>query len=152
VSLARALEPLERKAAKQRHKEHSGRPSKTTGKFPAVSPARAKDKIAAAVGVDRKTLAKAESVVAAAEAEPETFGTLREKVAAVDGIDLDTRREQCQRQLTALHDELRAVTAALPRGKRCHPWDRRHPWLRSQVDIEREIAAVLRALDALRHV
>lgn len=68
VAIKRALEPLERAAAKERML--AGKPS---GKFPK---GRALDKVAKVVGKDRTTLAKAEAIVDAAEAEPEKFAEL----------------------------------------------------------------------------
>jgi hypothetical protein len=68
VAIKRALEPVEKAAAKTRML--AGRPS---GKLPQ---GRAGDKAAKATGMARRTLEKAEAVVAAAEAEPEKFGKL----------------------------------------------------------------------------
>jgi N6-adenosine-specific RNA methylase IME4/ParB-like chromosome segregation protein Spo0J len=76
VALARDLEPLERVDAKARESE--GGKKKGLGKFP--DPGRAKDKIARAVGVDRKTLAKATAVVEAAEREPEKFKRIADQM------------------------------------------------------------------------
>lgn len=68
VAIKRALEPIEREAAKKRML--AGKPS---GKFPK---GRALDKVARVVGKDRKTIERAEAIVDAAEAEPERFGKL----------------------------------------------------------------------------
>lgn len=65
VALARDLEPLEREAARARQATAGpaeGRGKKTGGAKLAQPVGRARDKIAAAVGVDRKTLDKAEAV------------------------------------------------------------------------------------------
>src|SRR5262245_14395302 len=73
VAIKRALEPVERAAAKERML--AGKPS---GKFPK---GRALDSVAKVVGKDRRTIEKAEAVVSAAEAEPQKFGPL---LAAMD--------------------------------------------------------------------
>lgn len=67
VAIKRALEPVEKAAAKTRML--AGRPS---GKLPK---GRAGDKAAKATGHARRTLEKAEAVVAAAEAEPERLAS-----------------------------------------------------------------------------
>jgi N6-adenosine-specific RNA methylase IME4/ParB-like chromosome segregation protein Spo0J len=101
VALARDLEPLERKAARARAARHGGRPSESTGKFPAVSKARAKDKTAAAVGVDRKTLAKAEAVVAAADADPR-FAPLVEQMDRTGNVHGAYKQLEKRRQADAI--------------------------------------------------
>jgi ParB family chromosome partitioning protein len=68
VAIKRALEPLERTAAKAR----IGSPEK----FSDLSKGNALDNIAKATGVHRTTLAKAEAIVDAAEAEPEKYSKL----------------------------------------------------------------------------
>jgi N6-adenosine-specific RNA methylase IME4 len=73
VAIAHALEPLERKAAKQRQ---GTRTDKHPGKLPRSSMGRAGDKIARATGVSRRTLEKAAEIVAAAEANPRRYGSL----------------------------------------------------------------------------
>ena len=73
VAIKRALEPLEREAAKQRQ---GTRTDKHPGKLPTSSTGRAADKAAKATGMARRTLEKAEAVVDAAESEPEKYGKL----------------------------------------------------------------------------
>jgi N6-adenosine-specific RNA methylase IME4/ParB-like chromosome segregation protein Spo0J len=73
VAIKRALEPIEKAAARQRML--AGKPS---GKFPK---GRALDHVAKVAGRDRRTLERAEAIVDAAEAEPERFGKL---LAAMD--------------------------------------------------------------------
>ena len=70
VAIKRALEPLEKAAAKERMREGArvGKVSTPSGKT--------RDKIAAVTGMSGRTLEKAEAIVAAAEAEPEKFGRL----------------------------------------------------------------------------
>jgi N6-adenosine-specific RNA methylase IME4/ParB-like chromosome segregation protein Spo0J len=73
VAIKRALEPLERAAAKERML--AGKPSEN---FSEGAKGNALDKVAAVVGKHRTTIAKAEAVVDAAEAEPERFGKLKD--------------------------------------------------------------------------
>jgi N6-adenosine-specific RNA methylase IME4/ParB-like chromosome segregation protein Spo0J len=76
VAIKRALEPIERAAAKERQKR---RPI-SSGKLPEQIKGNAADKAAKAAGMARRTLEKAEAIVDAAEAEPERFGKLLEKM------------------------------------------------------------------------
>jgi N6-adenosine-specific RNA methylase IME4 len=76
VAIKRKLEPREREAARERML--AGKPSE---KFSEGANGNALDKIAKATGKHRTTLAKAEAIVDAAEAEPERFGKL---LAAMD--------------------------------------------------------------------
>jgi ParB-like chromosome segregation protein Spo0J len=70
VAIAAALEPVERAAARERQGQRTDLlPEKVTG-----SAGVALDRVAAAVGMSRPTLAKAREVVEAAEREPERFG------------------------------------------------------------------------------
>ena len=70
VGIKRALEPIEREAAKERML--AGKP---LGNLP-QGKGRAADKAAKATGMARRTLEKAEAIVDAAEAEPEKYGRL----------------------------------------------------------------------------
>ena len=86
VAIKRALEPLERAAAKERM--FAGKPSEN---FSEGSNAKgnALDKVADVVGKHRTTLAKAEAVVVAAEADPGRFGGLvryQTKAAALTAL------------------------------------------------------------------
>ena len=72
VAIKRALEPLEKAAAKERMLV--GKPLEKFSK----GNGRALDKVAGVVGKHRTTIAKAEAIVDAAQAEPEKFGKLRE--------------------------------------------------------------------------
>ena len=73
VAIKRAMEPEERAAAKERML--AGKPAENFSEGNAKG--NALDKIAAVAGMHRTTLAKAEAIVAAAEAEPEKYGRLR---------------------------------------------------------------------------
>jgi N6-adenosine-specific RNA methylase IME4 len=76
VAIKRALEPIEREAAKERQREGGRSGGKGSGKLPEASKGNAADKVAKATGLARRTLEKAEAIVDAAEAEPEKFGKL----------------------------------------------------------------------------
>src|SRR5262249_40158356 len=76
VAIKRALEPLEKAAAKERQREGGRRGGQGSGKLPEASKGNAADKAARATGMARRTLEKAEAIVDAAEAEPEKFGKL----------------------------------------------------------------------------
>ena len=69
VAIKRALEPIERAAAKQRQRGSKGR-GKKGGQVAPPLKGRAADKAAKATGMTRRTLEKAEAIVDAAEAEP----------------------------------------------------------------------------------
>jgi len=71
VALGRRLEPLARKAAKERQG------SRTSGKLPR---SQSRDDIGAVVGMSGRTYEKAKRVVEAAEAHPETFGSALEEM------------------------------------------------------------------------
>jgi ParB/RepB/Spo0J family partition protein len=88
VAIKRALEPLERAAAKKRML--AGRPLENFSK----GNGRALDKVAAVVGKHRTTIAKAEAVVDAAEAEPERFGKLKEDMDRTGRVNGPHRRLQ----------------------------------------------------------
>ena len=78
VAIAKAIEEMEAAKAKERQREHGktapGKAKDTSEKFTEVISkpnGEAKTKAAAAVGMSRPTLAKAQAVVEAAEADPE---------------------------------------------------------------------------------
>lgn len=102
VAIKRALEPLERAAAKERML--AGKPS---GKFPK---GRALDKVAKVVGKDRTTLAKAEAIVDAAEAEPEKFAELLASMDRSGRVNGAYRRLKNTRQA----EQIRAEPPPLP--------------------------------------
>lgn len=74
AAIAKALEPREREAARERQ----GHEGPRSGKLPERSRGQTRDKVAAYVGMSGRTLQKAEAVVAAAEREPERFGPVAE--------------------------------------------------------------------------
>jgi N6-adenosine-specific RNA methylase IME4 len=86
VAIKRALEPLEKAAAKERQ---GARTDKHPGKLPTSSMGRAADRAAKATGMARRTLEKAEAVVDAAEADPERFGKFKDdmdRTGRVNGV------------------------------------------------------------------
>jgi len=81
VALKRAIEPLERRDARERqgHKADLCHPATVAeGQVPATRDTR--DKIARYLGVGRTTIERAEAVVDAAEEEPEAYGYLVEQM------------------------------------------------------------------------
>jgi N6-adenosine-specific RNA methylase IME4 len=89
VAIKRALEPVERAAAKDRQREGGRRGGEGSGKLPEASTGNAADKAAKATGMARRTLEKAEAIVDAAEAEPEKYGKLladMDRTKRVNGV------------------------------------------------------------------
>jgi N6-adenosine-specific RNA methylase IME4 len=78
VAIKRALEPLEKAAAKERQREGGRAGGKASGNLPQASIGRAADKAAKATGMARRTLEKAETIVDAAEADPGRCGKFKE--------------------------------------------------------------------------
>lgn len=85
VEIGRTLVDRERAKAKERQREGRseggktagrGRPKQDGGNLPPSNGADTRDRVAEAVGMSGKTFEKAEAVVEAAEADPETFGDL----------------------------------------------------------------------------
>jgi N6-adenosine-specific RNA methylase IME4 len=125
VAIKRALEPVEREAAKERQREHGktapGR--KHSGQVAHSVKGRAADKVAKATGMARRTLEKAEAIVAAAEAEPEKFGKLLEDMDRTGRANGVYRRLKIARQVEIIRAEppplpgsgpYRVITCDLP--------------------------------------
>jgi hypothetical protein len=102
VAIKRALEPLEKVAAKERQ---GARTDKHPGKLPTSSKGRAADKAAKATGMARRTLEKAEAIVATAEAEPEKFGKLREDMDRTGRADGPYKRLRNMQQAEQIRKE-----------------------------------------------
>ena len=98
VAIRRALEPMLKAEARERQ----GARSDLRGTSPNVNVGRAADKIAAFVGKDRRTLDRAEAVVAAAEAEPEKYGKLVEAMDRTGRVNGPFKRLQVLKQSEAL--------------------------------------------------
>jgi len=84
VEIGRYLEPEEREAAKERMV--AGRPC---GKFPQ---GKARDKVAAFVGVSGRTLEKATKVIEAAEANPNRYAAIAKEMDRTGKIDASYRK------------------------------------------------------------
>jgi len=93
VALGRAIESLEREAAKKRLREAGRLGGKGSGKLPEASTGDTRDKVADALGIGASTYERAKRVTEAAEADPETYGDLPAL--------MDTR------SVHAAHEELR---------------------------------------------
>jgi ParB-like chromosome segregation protein Spo0J len=113
VALKRAIEPIERREARQRQGSradlcHPG----TTSECQGASTGDARDNIARYLRVGRTTIERAEAVVEAAEEEPEEYGYL------VEQMDRSGKIAGAFRRLTVLKQakELDATPPALPRG------------------------------------
>lgn len=96
VALAQKIEPFEREAAENRMVAAGrvGGIAKGLEKFSDPSIGRAKDRTAAAVGMSRPTLSKAEEVVEAAQEQPDIFGDLVEQMDATGKVDRAYRELQ----------------------------------------------------------
>jgi ParB-like chromosome segregation protein Spo0J len=92
VAIKRELEQLEKAAAKERQREGGRAGGKASGKLPTGSKGRAADMAAKRTGMARRTLEKAEAVVAAAEAEPDKYGPLVEQMDRTGKVDGAHRR------------------------------------------------------------
>jgi ParB/RepB/Spo0J family partition protein len=97
VAIARALEPEEKAAAKERMM--AGTPSSKLDK------GRSDEKVAKATGKKRSTLAKAREVVEAAEADPDKFGKLQEDMDRTGNANGPHKRLKVTRQAEAIRAE-----------------------------------------------
>lgn len=109
VALKRAIEPLERRAARERQG------SRTDLCHPATLAERqgdARDNIARYLGVGRTTIEKAEAVIEAAEEAPDDYGYL------VEQMDRNGKVAGAYRRLTVLKQakDLEAAPPTLPTG------------------------------------
>ena len=102
VAIKRALEPAERAAAKERMVAAHASP----GKLPELgTKGNSSDKAAKATGRKRRSLDKAEAIVAAAEAEPEKFGKLQADMDRTGRVDGPFKRLKVIRQSEAIRKE-----------------------------------------------
>ena len=106
VAIKRALEPKEKAAAKVRMVAAHASPEK----FSEQAKGNALDKVATVTGVHRTTLAKAEAIVDAAEAEPEKFGKLKEDMDRTGRVHGPYQRLQNAKQA----EQIRAEPPPLP--------------------------------------
>ena len=109
VALKRAIEPLERREARQRQGSRAdlGSPTSAT-----EGQGEARDKIARYLGVGRTTIERAEAVVEAAEEDPEEFGHLVEQMDRSGKVAGAFRRLEVLRQAR----DLDAAQPELPTG------------------------------------
>ena len=89
-SIRRAVEPIEKAAARERMSE-GGKGAKVS------QPSRATDKIGAFAGVSGRTVEKIKAVVEAAEAEPERFGTIVQYMDETGSVDRAFKQLQIER-------------------------------------------------------
>lgn len=85
VAIKKALERVERQEAKKRQ-ARSGKP-RSAKVGPDEQSGRTRDRVAKALGTSAETIRKAEAVVAAAEAAPETFGPLKDQMDETGRVD-----------------------------------------------------------------
>ena len=102
VAIKRALEPLEKAAAKERQ---GTRTDKHLGKLPTSSMGRAADKVARTTGMARRTLERAEAIVDAAQAEPAKYGKLLEQMDRLGRVNGIYRRLKIAKQAEAIRAE-----------------------------------------------
>ncbi len=109
VALKRAIEPLERREARQRQGSRADLCHPATV---AEGQGDARDKIARYLGVGRTTIERAEAVMEAAEEDPEEYGHL------VEQMDRSGKVAGAFRRLTVLKQakELEAAAPELPTG------------------------------------
>lgn len=103
-AIRRALEPLERAAAKTRMSD-GGKGAKIS------QPSRATDKIGAFAGVSGRTVEKIRPVCDAASAEPDRYGHLVQELDRYRGVD------QAYRALRRARDEARVLSLRPREGK-----------------------------------
>jgi N6-adenosine-specific RNA methylase IME4 len=101
VAIKRALEPLEKAKAKERMVAAHASPEK----FSEQAKGNALDKVATVAGMHRTTLAKAEAIIDAAEAEPERFGKLKEDMDRTGRVNGVFRRLKIAKQAEAIRAE-----------------------------------------------
>jgi len=113
VALKRAIEPLERREARERQGTRADlcHPA-TVAECQRASLGDARDKIARYLGVGRTTIERAEAVVEAAEEEPEEYGHLVEQMDRFGKVAGAYRRLEVLRQAR----ELEATALVLPTG------------------------------------
>jgi N6-adenosine-specific RNA methylase IME4/ParB-like chromosome segregation protein Spo0J len=98
VAIRRALEP----GLKAKARERQGARTDLRGNSQDVAPCRAADQAARLVGKDRRTLDRAEAIVAAAEAEPEKYGRLVDDMDRTGRVNGPYKRLQVMQQSEAL--------------------------------------------------
>ena len=107
VAIADAVEAYERKAAKERQKEHGrtapGKSKNTSAKLAQVNSGKSREKVAKAAGTGRTTLARARAVVKAAKAEPEKYQPLLEEMDRTGRVNGVYRKLVSQQQMVGIN-------------------------------------------------
>jgi N6-adenosine-specific RNA methylase IME4 len=101
VAVGGAIEALERAEAKKRQ-AHGGPRS---GRLPERSKGQVRDKIAVFGGVSGRTFDKAKAIVRAAEADPKTFGKLKEDIDRTGNVNGPYKRLKIGQQSAAIRKE-----------------------------------------------
>ena len=106
VALKRAIEPLERRDARDRqgHRADLCHPA-TVAEGQRASSGDTRDKIARYLGVGRTTIERAEAIVEAAEEDPDEYGHLVEQMDRSGSVASAYRRLSVERQAQALDRE-----------------------------------------------
>lgn len=142
VAIKRALEPVERAKAKERLAQGS-KARFAYGGAGVADAGRAADKVAEFLGRDRKTIAKAEEVVAAAKQNPKRFGALVEQMDKTGKVNGAYKRLQIMRQTDAIKKAKPGVPMKGPYGAAIID----HPWWYDGADVSQdEIDAAGRSL------
>ena len=105
ADIADALEPIERALAKERQFSGQNQYTEPSGKFPEGSKGQSLDRVAAAVGRDRKTVQKARAIRDAAKKEPEKYAKLQEDMDRTGRADGPFKRLKVMRQSEAIRSE-----------------------------------------------
>jgi N6-adenosine-specific RNA methylase IME4 len=105
VAIKRALEPVEREAARQRQTARL----KRGGTKPVVQTlhngGKTRERVAAFTGVSHTTLARAEAIVDAADAEPETYGRLLVTMDKTGRVNSPFKRLRVMKQAAVIRTE-----------------------------------------------
>ncbi len=119
VAIARFYAEQDRQEARCRREETQGKPSKsnqaeTGAKFaPVREKSKARQKTARRAGTSHTRLKQAEEVVAAAEADPKTYGPIAAKMDATGNVNAaykEVKKRQRAEKKAAIPDNLPAVT------------------------------------------
>jgi N6-adenosine-specific RNA methylase IME4 len=113
VALKRAIEPLERRAARERqgHRANLCHPA-TVAEGQRPDPVESRDKIAWYLGVGRTTIERAEAVMEAAEEDPDEYGHLVEQMDRSGKVAGAYRRLEVLKQAK----QLESAPPQLPTG------------------------------------
>jgi N6-adenosine-specific RNA methylase IME4/ParB-like chromosome segregation protein Spo0J len=112
-AIRRAIEPYERKAAKERQRKHGGTAPgrrKHSGQI-STTEGRTRDRIGAFAGISGRSLEKIQAIMAAAERQPRRFGPL------VAEMDRTRRIDSVYRKLRQIQDADKRLAVKPPRGK-----------------------------------